>query len=87
MSDEGIKVTNNILSFGHQSAKTVVKLMVVLLGLSEIQAKDFIHGFLHASIGHTTYADWWKGDEHYIQGFDVGAAWREAMPRKGERTR
>ena len=87
MRDEGVKVTANILSFGHQSAKTVVKLMVGLLGLSEFQAGCFIHGFRHASIGHTP-PDHWKGNnEYYDQGFDVGAAWREAMPRKGERTR
>jgi hypothetical protein len=82
-----VEVTAKILDFGHRSAKTVVKLMVGLLGLSEIQTEDFIHGFRHASVGHTTYADWWKGNEHYIQGFDVGTAWRETMPRKGERTR
>jgi len=81
-----IKVTDSILDFGHRSAKTVVKLMVKRLGLSEIQTEDFIHGFRHASIGHATYSDWWKGNEHYIQGFDDGAAWRETMPRKGERT-
>ena len=86
MSIEGIKVTDNILRFGHQSAETAVGLMVGLLGLSEIQTEDFIHGFRHASFGHTTYADYWKGNEPYIQGFGVGAAWREMMFRKGERT-
>jgi hypothetical protein len=82
-----IKVTDSILDFGHRSAKTAVGLMVGLLGLSEMQAVDFIHGFRHASIGHTNYADWWNGNEHYIQGFGVGVAWRETMPRKGEQTR
>jgi len=82
----GIKVTDNVLRFGHQSAKTVVRLMVKRLGLSEIQTEDFIHGFRHASFGDTTYADWWKGNEHYIQGFEVGVAWRETMPRKGQQT-
>ena len=83
-----IIVTHSIKSFALTSAKLVVMLMLKHVSdLDKYQARDFWRGFRDAALGHDTYNRYSKDDEHYVKAFDIGKEWREAMPRKGERTR